>query len=163
MAETPKDPDKGVPAKPAKPPVTKPVEPAKPVEPQKHKRAPSGLTFASLTPQVTKKQMERNGIASSPVRARTEDARLVREKATPPEKKTEDAKRRRAEPYKSAHLSDPKYKGYDASKGKPGKPDRSQNVRDPRHCKDRPTDNKPKGGGGSGKSFVPWRGTKFGC
>jgi hypothetical protein len=34
-------------------------------------------------------------------------------------------------------------------------------------CKSRPTDNKPKdkprGGGGGGKSFVPWKGTKYGC
>lgn len=30
-------------------------------------------------------------------------------------------------------------------------------------CKARPSDNKPKGGAGSGKTFVPWKGTKFGC
>ncbi len=34
---------------------------------------------------------------------------------------------------------------------------------DKMHCKPRPKDNTPKGGGGSGKSFVPWEGTKFGC
>lgn len=30
-------------------------------------------------------------------------------------------------------------------------------------CKARPTDNRPKGGGGGSKSFVPWKGTKYGC
>lgn len=30
-------------------------------------------------------------------------------------------------------------------------------------CKARPKDNRPKPGGGSGKRFVPWKGTKFGC
>lgn len=30
-------------------------------------------------------------------------------------------------------------------------------------CKARPKDNTPKGGGGGGKRFVPWQGTKYGC
>lgn len=30
-------------------------------------------------------------------------------------------------------------------------------------CKSRPEDNRPKGGGGGSKSFVPWKGTKYGC
>lgn len=39
-----------------------------------------------------------------------------------------------------------------------------ESVRDNKTvCKARPTDNKPKGGGGGSKRFVPWKGTKFGC
>lgn len=34
----------------------------------------------------------------------------------------------------------------------------------PEHCKARPEDNRPNpAGGGGGKKFVPWRGTKYGC
>lgn len=45
------------------------------------------------------------------------------------------------------------------------RPERSPQVRDKTGpmCKARPTDNKPKGAGGGGKKFVPWKGTKFGC
>lgn len=64
-------------------------------------------------------------------------------------KRGADAKRRRAKPSKSATMSDKNFKGYDATKGKP---DHLKELR----CKERPKDNKPKGGGGSGKRFVPW-------
>lgn len=40
---------------------------------------------------------------------------------------------------------------------------KSPQVRDQMMCKTRPQDNQPKGGKGSGKSFVPWKGTKYGC
>lgn len=38
-----------------------------------------------------------------------------------------------------------------------------EKISEPTKCKARPKDNKPKGSGGGGKRFVPWKGTRYGC
>lgn len=48
----------------------------------------------------------------------------------------------------SAKLTDKNYKGYDATRGKPGKKEW--------HCKEPPKDTRPKPGGGGSKRFIPW-------
>lgn len=84
----------------------------------------------------------------------------------------------------SHKFDSPAFKGYDAVRGKPaklreasrariredrarvGKKDSDPDRTDDRDCtksKERPKENAPKKGGGSGKKFVPWKGTKYGC
>lgn len=102
--------------------------------------------------QVTTRQLERRGIGVSTVpKARTEDSKVVRGKVSPPDK-AGDAKRRGAQPRKSDPAPD---KQRDRGKGKTPEPAKRSDPRDARTvCKDRPRDNKPKGGGGSGKSLA---------
>lgn len=56
-------------------------------------------------------------------------------------------------------FSDPKFVGYDATTSDRARPSRSTDKArtDDVRCKERPTDNTPKGGGGGGRRrFVPW-------
>lgn len=104
-----------------------------PAAPVKHKRSPSALSFGSV-----------NTANTPPKKVNTvHDARP----------KTPDVVAKRSE----RSTTD----GKNTSKPEPAKS--PQKVREPQMCKARPTDNKPKGGGGGSKSFVPWKGTKFGC
>lgn len=80
-------------------------------------------------------------------------AKPVRDAKRTPEKKTQPRKAER-------NVSDPRTASDTSKKPEPAK---SPQVRDQMMCKTRPQDNRPKGGKGSGKSFVPWKGTKFGC
>jgi len=146
-----------------KPPEAKPTTPGKGVEMNARLMRKSALRVDVSKLRVTEKKLERSGISSSPVRnARTGDARSVRDKSTPPDRKGLDAERRKAQPSKS----DLRDRAKDA-KGKV-EPVRSD-PRDARNmCKSRPSDNRPKdkpkgGGGGGGRKFVPWKGTKYGC
>lgn len=59
-----------------------------------------------------------------------------------------------------SHRSALTYVGYDATRSDRARSNRSPEIKareDLKKCKERPTDNKPRGGGGGGrKRFVPW-------
>lgn len=81
----------------------------------------------------------------------------TKKEASPPDKnKRGDASRRGAKPTKSAITAGSEQR--DARAKTPTAPRSSDPSRDAerRTCKPRPKDTRPKGGGGSGKSFVPW-------
>lgn len=104
------------------------------------KRGGSLLAIATHRAPVGKPAQKTNQVTKKPRAAKT-----VRDNRTP-DKKQEPKKQapKRPEPKRQAET-------------------KTARDRDARMCKDRPKDNQPKGGGGSGKKFVPWSGTKYGC
>lgn len=78
-------------------------------------------------------------------------------------KPVRDAKRTPEKNVDRNKVSNTDHQRAEKNTSKKPEPAKSPQVRDQMMCKSRPKDNKPKGGGGSGKGFVPWKGTKYGC
>lgn len=125
------------PADPDKGVPAKPADPPPAAAPAKHKRVPSGLSFSSIQPV---EKVSSAHTAKKPMSTRKVEHELQKK----------DSK------------ADQRLQQKNTSKPELAKSPKKE-VREPMMCKSRPTDNRPKGGGGSGKSFVPWKGTKFGC
>jgi hypothetical protein len=102
-------------------------------------------------PEPAKHKRAPSGLSLSSL---TEPDRGQPARVNKPDPKPDPKKQSRPDPRKDRTATK------NTSKPEPAK---SPQVRDQQMCKSRPTENKPKGGGGSGKSFVPWKGTKFGC
>lgn len=116
-------------------------------------------------------------MAPDPVKAATPNGRKARVSrlkvvvVTPSDKKAPQAKKTRQPVQKARKLSEKQLPGRKEIPRAAKKPQpvaeqragRRAKKADAMRCKARPSDNRPKGGGGSGKSFVPWSKTKFGC
>ena len=141
------------PARPTPPVVSTPRPPVNTVTPGEAQRGKDGVRGSNNPAQV-----------SAPVRRVTIAPVVIPARAKPDKKRTPDHPEtkkpaaRSSEPKRdarqektgSAKLTDKNFKGYDAIAGNPRK-------KDPLRCKERPKDNRPKGGGGGGpRRFVPW-------